>query len=160
MGVQHGFYARPAAHLRSLATTAGFGTICGSSGIVRFVQGGVVKTFRCTPLVNPMTRRRQKRDIANGGLPPGAVAADTSKQVPINTYGSPKTFYVDVDFKCRDCGSKETWTAKDQKWFYEVAKGSLHQTAVRCRDCRNKLKAAKELQRQQMEAADEAKRDG
>ena len=109
-----------------------------------------------------MTRRRQKRDIANGGLPPGAVAADTSKQVPINTYGSPKTFYVDVDFKCRDCGSKETWTAKDQKWFYEVAKGSLHQTAVRCRDCRNKLKAAKELQRQQMEeeAADEAKRDG
>ena len=125
-------------------------------------RSGVVKTFRCTPLVNPMTRRRQKRDIANGGLPPGAVAADTSKQVPINTYGSPKTFYVDVDFKCRDCGSKETWTAKDQKWFYEVAKGSLHQTAVRCRDCRNKLKAAKELQRQQMEeeAADEAKRDG
>ena len=107
-----------------------------------------------------MTRRRQKRDIANGGLPPGAVAADTSQQVPINSFGSPKKFYVDVHFKCLDCGSKETWTAKDQKLFYEVAKGALHQTAVRCRDCRTKLKAEKELQRQQMAAAEEAKRDG
>ena len=43
---QHGFYARPAAHLRLLATLAGLGTIPRSSGIVRFVQGGVVKTFR------------------------------------------------------------------------------------------------------------------
>ena len=104
-----------------------------------------------------MTRRRQKRDIANGGLPPGAVAADTSQQVPINTYGGPKTFYVDIHFRCRDCRSKEVWTAKDQKWFYEVAKGSLHKTAVRCRDCRNKLKAAKQLQRQQMEDGEEGR---
>ena len=101
-----------------------------------------------------MTRRRKKRNIANGGLPPGAVAADTSQQVPINTYGGPKTFYFDIKFKCRDCGSREVWTAKDQKWFYEVAKGSLHQTAVRCLDCRNKLKDQKEIQRQQMDAAE------
>ena len=107
-----------------------------------------------------MTRRRQKRDIAKGGLPPGAVAADTSQQVPINTYSGLKTFYVDVNFKCRDCGRKEVWTAKDQKWFYEVAKGSLHQTAARCLKCRNKLKAAKELQREQMKAAEDAQRDG
>ena len=33
--------------LRLLATLAGFGTISRSSDIVRFVQGGVVKTFRC-----------------------------------------------------------------------------------------------------------------
>ena len=32
-----------------MATIAGAGTISRSSGIVRFVQGGVVKTFRCTP---------------------------------------------------------------------------------------------------------------
>ena len=107
-----------------------------------------------------MNRRREKRRIADGGLPPGAVAADTSQQVPINTYGLPKTFYVDVAFKCEDCGSDEVWTAKDQKWFYEVAKGSLHKTAVRCRECRNRLKDQKELQRQQMQAAEDAKRDG
>ncbi len=102
-----------------------------------------------------MNRRREKRRIANGGLPPGAVAADTSQQLPINTYGSPKTFYVDVAFKCSDCGSDEVWTAKQQKWFYEIAKGSLHATAVRCRDCRNRLKDLKELQRQQMQVADD-----
>ena len=107
-----------------------------------------------------MTRRRKKRDIANGGLPPGVVAADTSQQVPINTYDGPKTFYVDMDFKCRDCGNREVWTALNQKWFYEVAKGSLHQTAVRCRDCRDKLKAQKELQRKQMDATENAKPDG
>ena len=43
---QHGFYARPAAHLGSLATGHGFGTLSRSSDIARFVQGGVVKTFR------------------------------------------------------------------------------------------------------------------
>ena len=107
-----------------------------------------------------MNRRREKRRIANGGLPPGAVAADTSQQVPINTYGPPKTFYVDVPFKCRDCGKDDLWTGKQQKWFYEVAKGSLHATAVRCRDCRNRLKDQKELPRQQMLDANDAKRDG
>ena len=48
--VQHGFYAEALrAHLRFLATVAGLGTISCSSDIVRFVQGGVVKTFRYTP---------------------------------------------------------------------------------------------------------------
>ena len=41
-----GFYARPSAHLRCLATLAGLGTTSRSSGIVRFVQGGVVETLR------------------------------------------------------------------------------------------------------------------
>ena len=46
-GMQHGFYAEALrAHLRSLATLAGLGTISRNSDIARFVQGGVVKTFR------------------------------------------------------------------------------------------------------------------
>ncbi|SMP75742.1 hypothetical protein SAMN06265222_1201, partial [Neorhodopirellula lusitana] len=49
---QHGFYARPSAHLRTLATGVGFGTISGSSCIVRFVWGGVVKTYRCPDETN------------------------------------------------------------------------------------------------------------
>ncbi len=48
VAAQHGFYARPSAHLPRLATRAGVGTILRSSGITRFVYGGVVKTFRCT----------------------------------------------------------------------------------------------------------------
>ena len=44
---QHGFYAEALrAHLLRLATRAGLGRIFRSSGIVRFVQGSVVKTFR------------------------------------------------------------------------------------------------------------------
>ena len=47
VGGQHGFYAKALrAHLGSLATRLGLGRISSSSGIVRFVQGGVVKTFR------------------------------------------------------------------------------------------------------------------
>ena len=36
-----------AAHLGSLATVHGLGRIFRNSDVVRFVQGGVVKTFRC-----------------------------------------------------------------------------------------------------------------
>ena len=39
------------AHLRRFATLAGLGTIIRNSGIVRFVYGGVVKTFRYVPQV-------------------------------------------------------------------------------------------------------------
>ena len=40
------FTLGPSVHLPRLATLAGLGTISHSSDIVRFVQGGVVKTFR------------------------------------------------------------------------------------------------------------------
>ena len=43
------FTQGPSAHLSSLPTLAGLGTIFSNSGIVRFVQGGVVKTFRYVP---------------------------------------------------------------------------------------------------------------
>ncbi len=101
-----------------------------------------------------MSHRREKRRIANGGLPDGAVPADVSKQIPISPYGSPKKFYVDIVFKCRDCGREETWTGEQQKWFYEEAKGSLYATAKRCRDCRQRLAEAKEQQRRQMADSD------
>ncbi|WP_404306923.1 zinc-ribbon domain containing protein [Neorhodopirellula lusitana] len=106
-----------------------------------------------------MTRRRQKRDIANGRLPPGAVAADCSKQVLGSSFASWRSFYVDVEFSCKDCGRLQVWSARDQKWFYEVAKGSLLATAVRCRECRNRLRDRKELQRQQMKAAEGRRRN-
>ena len=88
--------------------------------------------------------RRRKKRLAEererwGGdkLPVGAVRADKSKQVPNNSY-SPPEYYVDVEFTCIDCGREEVWTAAQQKWYYEVAKGSLYATAVRCRACRRK----------------------
>lgn len=106
-----------------------------------------------------MSRKREKRRITKGtGLPRGAVAADCSRQVPNNSYGFPPTYYTDVEFTCRDCGKRDVWSAKEQKWYYEVVKGSLYQEASRCRECRKRVRAEKKLQRQQMEAAVEKKR--
>lgn len=103
-----------------------------------------------------MNRRREKRRIANGGLPPGAIAADTNKQEPVSPYGSRKPFYVDFPFKCEDCGREEVWTAEQQKWYYEEAKGTLYATAKRCRNCRNQAREAKAIQRAKMKRSDES----
>ena len=95
------------------------------------------------------TRKKAVVDVylhnAGPPLPPGALLADVSQQVPNNSYSGQPTFYVNVDFVCIGCGRKETWTAQQQKWYYEVAKGSLHGGANRCRGCRAKFRALKAL---------------
>ena len=70
---------------------------------------------------------------------PAAVSADHSKLSHINTYGSLPDFYLDLPFTCRKCGKREIWKAKDQKWYYEEAKGHIDAKAVECHNCR-KLK--------------------
>jgi hypothetical protein len=76
--------------------------------------------------------------IAHGlELPDGAIAADLTKHAKNGSY-SPPLYYVDQPFKCVDCGKAEVWTATQQKWYYEVAKGSIYGRAVRCRPCRKK----------------------
>ncbi len=47
-------------------------------------------------------------------------------------------YYTDLPFRCVDCGTDETWTARQQKWWFEVAKGHIFSTARRCRNCRRK----------------------
>jgi len=64
---------------------------------------------------------------------------------PNNSYGAPdfvrRGYYVDIPFRCVDCGKDEVWTGTQQKWWYEVAKGFAYSTAVRCRLCRRKKQA-------------------
>ena len=61
---------------------------------------------------------------------------------PNNSYGAPdfvhRGYYVDRPFRCVDCGKEEVWTGTQQKWWYEVAKGFVYTTAVRCRLCLRK----------------------
>ena len=59
-------------------------------------------------------------------------------------------FYVDKPFKCKSCGSIEVWTAKNQKWWYEVMKGHIESTAVYCRTCRKERRKEKQLQKAHM----------
>ncbi|MGZ8451316.1 MAG: zinc-ribbon domain containing protein [Candidatus Binatia bacterium] len=68
-----------------------------------------------------------------------------------NSYGAPdfvyRGYYVDRPFRCGDCGKEEVWTGTQQKWWYEVAKGFVYATAVRCRLCRRKRRQQSEESR-------------
>jgi hypothetical protein len=66
---------------------------------------------------------------------PAVVSADHSKLSHINTYGSLPEFYLDQPFTCQRCGKREIWKARDQKWYYEEAKGHIDARAVECHDC-------------------------
>ncbi len=63
---------------------------------------------------------------------------------PFNSYGEPeflcRGYYRDQAFTCIDCGADEVWTAAQQKWWHEVAKGYVYAAACRCRPCRRKRK--------------------
>lgn len=70
------------------------------------------------------------------------VAVNEAALAPYNSYGAPsfveRGFYIDVPFRCVDCGAEEIWTPTQQKWWYEVAKGFVYSTASRCRSCRRR----------------------
>ena len=98
-----------------------------------------------------ITRKRQLRAAAAPPAapvptpPPGAAErVDTAALAPYNSYGAPefvqRGFYVDVPFTCADCGTDCVFTAAQQKWWYEVAKGQVYSRAKRCRACRRARK--------------------
>lgn len=73
-------------------------------------------------------------------MPPGAVPADVNELAHNNTVDRLPRFYADQVITCRACGIEELWPAERQKWWYEVAKGSIESTAVLCRACRGREK--------------------
>jgi hypothetical protein len=95
-----------------------------------------------------MARRRvprYKRDGDGGEATPhspsGRIPADLTKQALHHSYGGVPLFYEDQPFTCVDCGKEEVWTAQQQQWWYEVAKGSIYSRAKRCGDCRRARRA-------------------
>jgi hypothetical protein len=70
------------------------------------------------------------------------VLVNREALAPHNSYGEPefvtRGFYADQPFECVDCGKAEIWTAEQQKWWYEVAKGNAFTAARRCRACRRR----------------------
>lgn len=73
------------------------------------------------------------------------VAVDRGALAPDGSYSTPdfvtRGHYVDIPFECQDCGEPQTWTAAQQKWWYEVAKGNVWTTARLCRPCRRRERA-------------------
>ena len=98
-----------------------------------------------------MKKRRKK---LNQGLteirPKHRVPADLSRQAPNNSY-SPPAFYEDFEFACAECGKVETWTAEQQKQYYEVWKKPIYGAAKHCRECRRKRREEKASQRERSE---------
>lgn len=91
----------------------------------------------------------------------GIVLADQSELQHNNTYCALPDYYLDKAFTCIDCGSEEVWTGKQQKWWYEVAKGNINATAVRCRPCRKiKQKIKAEARKVHLEGLERKKNSG
>lgn len=83
-------------------------------------------------------------------LPKGAIKSNLSK-IYVNHYVTLPTFYIDKAYVCRDCGSEEVWTAKQQKWWFEIIKGDVNSTAIRCLRCRKVIRDQKAEQKAHME---------
>jgi len=84
-------------------------------------------------------------------LPQGAIPANHEELKHNNTYGFFPEYYADILYTCCDCGLEEIWTAKQQKWWYEVAKENIYSSAVRCYGCRKKRRDAKAKQKKHIE---------
>jgi len=88
----------------------------------------------------------------------GQVLVNPALLRPTNSYSIPdfveREFYVDRPFICKDCGTAEVWTATQQKWWYETAKGDVWRVAIRCRPCRRRERErkaeARKIQREGM----------
>ena len=68
-------------------------------------------------------------------------------------------WYRDYPFHCADCGKLDVWTATQQKWWYEVAKGGILTFATRCRACRKTRREKKEVHRLKTLAGYERKKN-
>jgi hypothetical protein len=102
-----------------------------------------------------ISAKRKKRAAKRQSYPklaePAAyrmIAVNEALLAPNNSYGVPdfvsRGYYVDLPFRCVDCGSEEIWTGTQQKWWYEVAKGFAYSAAIRCRSCRRKERARRD----------------
>lgn len=81
----------------------------------------------------------------------GRAVVNPALLAPTSSYGIAdfvaRGYYEDKDFTCKDCNKDEVWTATQQKWWYEIAKGGRETTAVRCRRCRQAERARREQAR-------------
>ena len=97
-------------------------------------------------------RRNPKFDPTKYPVPEHAIPADQTKLVTVGTEALVDfpIYYLDKPYVCTSCGSTELWTAKQQKWWYEVAQGAIETTVAHCRACRKQMREDKAKQKQHM----------
>lgn len=93
-------------------------------------------------------QRERELEVARLAKLVGEVPVDAGALAPSGSYGIPdfvrRGYYVDLPFTCQACGQAQVWSASQQKWWYEVAKGDAKTTATRCRPCRAAERARRE----------------
>lgn len=92
--------------------------------------------------------RRPDVRWADAGIKPEPGMIEADREILArhnNTYGTLPGYYVDLPFVCRDCGEQHVWTARQQKWWYEVAHGHIDSVAVRCLSCRRARRTANRM---------------
>lgn len=74
-----------------------------------------------------------------------AVRADADRQ---NCGVCPRYWYVDADFRCARCGDEFTFTADEQRSWYEEYGFWVDAFPKHCLDCRRALRNLKDLRRE------------
>lgn len=94
-------------------------------------------------MVTGRKKRQAERRVESETRGPARV--NVAALAPYNSYGLPtfvaRGFYEDLAFTCVKCDAPQVWRAWQQKWWYEVAKGSVESTAKLCRPCRRREQA-------------------
>lgn len=87
-----------------------------------------------------LLRAASKQTQGEKEFPAGAIVVSEKLLAPNGSYDVPdfvrRGYYEDQPFQCVGCGKAEVWTATQQRWWYEVAKGDVFTRAIRCRACR------------------------
>jgi len=119
-------------------------------GLVRSMKSGkqrrreiTARRKKIAAKTNEPTRVSESRNTSDRMIP-----VNEKLLAPYNSYGEAdfvrRGYYADIPFRCVDCGKEEIWTGAQQKWWYEVAKGFVYSTAVRCRACRRQERARRD----------------
>lgn len=117
------------------------------SGKQRRLELKAKKQARQAKLFNQKSADQEAQNLAASewAAAQDRVIVDPTLLAPNNSYGEPdfvkRGYYLDQPFTCAGCNSPEVWTAAQQKWWYEVARGSLFTTAKLCRTCRRQEQA-------------------
>ena len=114
-------------------------------------------------MANKKSNRQRAAQINIGRIKREKKLRQRNADVPVNkgllakdaSYGIPdfvtRGYYLDKKFECKDCGKLQIWTATQQKWWYETAKGGVWTVARRCRPCRQREQKRVARQRQASE---------
>lgn len=85
-------------------------------------------------------KKRVSRAIVHGKeVPKGAALANYSKQK--SDY--PAGYYEDIHFEYAGCGAPSTWTAIQQKKYFEEQGGNKHNNPKWCTPCHKRRMAEK-----------------